>query len=297
MITAFFLACTPSESDTASESPAEAPLSEPLRFVVIADPHVTSVDGDARVRLDRAVDWINAESDPRNLRVALVVGDIAWGDGLAPARESLDQLGIPWVPINGDNEIQAGFEEAYHLAFATHYEELATTLDAWVMGPVEVANPEFGVPSWFNNVAFSIGDVRFVGLDWASRQIHPFLGEFGALHDFEGGTWPFFEEQLVAAAEGPDENVVMFSHIPMHGGPFSLEQMDRITGVTAPLADHVWADLAGHYHADGSGTVEGTGYELHVTDATWDDDVEVRLVEMGGTTQRFEPVTETVVVP
>ena len=112
-----------------------------------------------------------------------------------------------------------------------------------------------------------------------------------------GGTWDFFTEQVEAAAVGPTENVVMFSHIPMHALMFDLDEMERIRQVTAPLGDHVWADLAGHYHFNADETVEGAGYDVHVTDATWDDEVEVRIVEVRADAARFAPVTETVVVP
>lgn len=280
----FLLACA--DPSLLDRLPADtSPASGSFRFVVIADPHVTSAGGENDARLDRAVDWINADGA---LSFALVVGDVGWAEGLAPARESLDRLAIPYVPINGDNEVQLGSEEAYHLAFATQYEALAASMEGWAMGSVAVANPEVGVTSWFHNVAFSFGGMRFVGLDWAARVIHPLLGEMGYLHDFEGGTWPFFEEQLTG-----DAGTFLFSHIPMHLSPggFDIAQMERVTGVTADAP--VWANFAGHYHGDGSETVEEGGYDVHVTDATWDDEVRVRIVEVSGGAY----VTETVVVP
>lgn len=286
-------------ADTAPDDTADTapPMDVAFRYVVIADPHVTRPEGDVLDRLDRAVAWVNAEREARDLRLVLIVGDIAWSDGLDAARASLDRLAIPYVPLNGDNEVQLGWEEAYHTAFATQFDALAATFPDWTMGPVAVDNPEHGVTSWFHNVAFTYEGVRFVGLDWASRDIQYLLGEFGELHDFEGGTFPFFEEQIAAAAGGAGENVVMFGHIPMHLGAFDLDEMARIAAVTAPLADHVWADLAGHYHGSASETVEDGGYELHVTDATWDDDVELRIVEVRTDGARFAPTTELVVVP
>ncbi len=305
------LACAAPEPDSNLDTGAAADTDVPadpgsgmppdtevaFRYVVIADPHVTVPASEAVARLDRAVDWIDAEREVRDLRLVLVVGDVAWSTGLEPARESLDRLDIPYVPLNGDNEVQLGSEEAYHLAFADQFDILATTFDDWAMGPVEVANPVYGTTSWFHNVAFTYEGVRFVGLDWASRNIHYLLGEFGELHDFEGGTWPFFEAQLAATAGGIGESVVLFGHMPMHLGPFDLAQMERIKGVTAPLADVVWADLAGHYHGSASETVEDAGYDLHVTDATFEDEVELRIVEVRTDGSRFWPVTELVVVP
>ncbi|MDP2306319.1 MAG: metallophosphoesterase [Pseudomonadota bacterium] len=303
---AFLLACTgPSDAppaDTAAPvDTAEAvgdsggPFAVAFRYVVIADPHVSDPTGENLDRLDAAVAWINAEAGARDLRLVLVVGDIAWGDGMDAARASLDRLAIPYVPLNGDNEVHLGSEEAYALAFADVYDTLATTFDAWTMGPVAVDHPEYG-PAWLHNLAFSYEGVRFVGLDWASRSPSTVLSELGELHDFEGGTFPFFEAE-VGAAGGELEDVVLFGHMPMHLGVFDLEQMARIAGVTAPHGDHVWADLAGHFHANGSQRVEDGGYDVYVTDATWDDDVELRIVEVQANRARFAPTTDTVVVP
>jgi hypothetical protein len=293
------LACAPPAPEPVTHGPddsaAEAPLDLAFRYVVLADPHISDPSGEHLDRLDAAVDWINAEAAGRDLRLVLVVGDICWDDGVDAAKASLDRLAIPYVPLNGDNEVHLGSEQAYADAFAPVYEQLATTLDDWIMGPVQVTHPEYG-PAWLHNLAFTYEGIRFVGLDWVSRSDNSLLGEFGELNDFEGGTFPFFEAQVDAAA-GRLENVVLFGHMPMHLGAFDLEEMARIGGVTAPHADHVWADLAGHYHGSASETVTDAGYDLHVTDATWDDDVELRLVEVWSNQDRFAPGTETVIVP
>lgn len=293
------LACAGSPDDTAAPADS-APLPAPelkFRYVVIGDPHVSDPTGDARDRLDRAVAWINAEASARDLRLAIVVGDIAWDDGVEPALASLDALTIPWVPINGDNEVHLGAEESYSVAFEPQYDALAGTFDDWEKAPTQVDNPEWGVPSWFHNMAFTYEGIRFVGIDWASRDPNALLGEFGELHDFPGGSFPFFEEQITRSSVGNTENVVIFTHIPMHFGAFDVDEMDRIKAVTAPLGEHVWADLAGHYHASASETVEDAGYDLHVTDATWDDEIELRLVEVWVAGDAFAPITELVVVP
>lgn len=304
MLLALLFACTadrPATGDSGTgDSGSEAPLDLRFRYVVIADPHVSTVTGENLDRLDAAVEWINGEATVRDLRLVLVVGDIGWGDGLPSARASLDALTIPYVPINGDNEVQLGSEEAYDTTFADHYTDLAMTLPEFEMGPTEVENPEIGATSWFHNLAFTYEGLRFIGLDWASRIIDPLLGELGYLHDFEGGTWPFFTEQLDSAVTGGlQEQVVLFSHIPMHFSPggFDLDKIATLVAETGPFGDQIWADLAGHYHASASETVPDAGYDLHVTDATWDDEIEVRIVEVWGNEARFAPVTETVVVP
>jgi len=267
------------------------------RVVVFADPHLSDPSGDHADRLDRAVAWVEAEAEARQIGLVLVVGDVAWDDGLDRARASLDALTVPWVPINGDNEVALGSEEAYATTFADHYAHLAGTLEGWTAGPVEVWNPEFARTSWFHNVAFTLDGVRFVGLDWASRDDSGLMSEFGELHDFEGGTWSFFAEQLAGTTDAEPGSVVLFSHIAMHLGTFDLDEMDRIAGITFPRDVQVWADLAGHYHAAGSEEVPDAGYELHVTDAIWDDEIELRLVELWRDGDGVRARTELVIVP
>lgn len=289
----------PEGDDTAVAAAPTEPESAQLLFrvVVFADPHVSDPDGDHADRLDRAVAWVEAEAEARRIGLVLVVGDIAWDDGLARARAGLDALTVPWVPVNGDNEVALGAEQAYADTFADHYADLAGTLEGWTQGPVEVWNPQFGRTSWYHNLAFELDGVRFVGLDWASRDDSGLMSEFGELHDFEGGTWPFFAARMAEADGAEPGSVVLFGHIPMHFGTFDLAELDRITGETLPREAQVWADLAGHYHADGSEEVPDAGYELHVTDALWDDVVEVRLVELWRDDAGVTARTEVVVVP
>jgi hypothetical protein len=219
-----------------------------------------------------------------------------------PRNVQLPRAALPqrprWVPINGDNEVQLGSEEAYDATFSDHYAAMAAQLEDWQMGPVQVQNPEEGVPSWFHNVSFRFVGLRFLGLDWASRKIDPLLGETGMLHDFPGGTYPWFVEQL-AATEGADpESVVIFSHIPMHPSPggFDVEKNAKMQALIQPYGDRVWADLAGHYHTTADESEEG-GYHLYVTDAVWDDSLDLRLVDASFDGRKWSYVTEVTTVP
>ena len=160
----FLLACTPRSVDTgapagdsATGSPKDTalPADVAFRFVVIADSHVTSEPSDNLDRLNRAVAWVNQHAEDDDLRLVLVVGDIGWGDGLAPAYDSLSALTVPWVPINGDNEVQLGSEEAYDLTFRPQYEVLAGQLEDWAMVETPVEDPEVGATAWYHEVAFT----------------------------------------------------------------------------------------------------------------------------------------------
>ena len=71
------------------------------------------------------------------LDLVLVVGDM--GSSMARAKEILDGLGVPWVPLLGDNGVQSGLEQHYNDIFSPQYDELALTLDNWLRAPVPVA--------------------------------------------------------------------------------------------------------------------------------------------------------------
>lgn len=273
------------------------PLEPQFRFAVLADPHITSADGDRPERLAAAVDWINAAALERDLRFVLVLGDIAWSDGFDTARGALARLEIPYVPINGDNEVQFGADGTFDEVFLAQYQTLSATFDGWEMGATAVHDLDADRDTWFHNLAFDYQGVRFVGLDWASRHLGGPESELGVLHDYPDGTMPFLRSQLPAdAASRPLESVVLFSHIPMHLGGFDLKGTTALTDEVGPVGGSVWANLAGHYHFDGEERVEEGGYDVIVSDAVWDDDVEVRVVSAAANEETFSWRTEIVVV-
>jgi hypothetical protein len=256
--------------------------------------------GDAADRLRRCANWVNARRAEERVELVLVAGDLGSDRNLV--RTILDTLTVPWVPARGDNSIQGGQEEAFDTDIAPQYAVLATQLANWTRAPVPVANPDTGGNSWFENFSFDHRGVHFIGLDWCTRTIGGIPGEQADLHAFAGGTWRFFRNDLRNCAKPRLENVVMLTHHPMHdfalgAGAFSSGEMNTIENFTAGYADNVSANLAGHYHFNWSEEREAGGFHVHVTDATWDDDVTLRLVRVfdDGTTFSYEH--ELVVLP
>lgn len=290
------LACQP-EATTEPDSALEPPA--PFSFVVLADPHIVQ-EGDRADRLRRAVDWVNEQAVPRDIALVVVVGDIGWTDtGLTLSRELLDELAVPYVPVLGDNEVHiSASEQRFDEVFTPQYALLAETFDDWHRAPSEVVNPNVGTTSWIQNFSFSYGGLRFVGLDWVSRA-DGLIGELADLNDFDGGTWPFFTQAMHALAPGESEDVLLFSHHPMLvlPGAFTIDQMERITGVTDPVAGRVAAAFAGHMHYDEDEPAGDRGYSVHVTDATWDDEVTVRVVDVRWEADHFVYEQELVIVP
>ena len=238
--------------------------------------------------------WINDHAAERRIELVLIVGDIAWGAGLQAAPGLLGELTVPWVPLNGDNEIETDQEEGFHAAFAAQWERLAGELDGWAKAPVPVDFPGAG-PRWLVNLSFDHGGVHFVGLDWCARGVAGLGAEMGDLHDFDGGTWRWLEADLAAHAEGPGEGVVLFSHMPMHFGVFDPDELGKLYALLDPYADRVHADYAGHVHSSYELVGEGP-LDVYVCDAVHDDDTTVRVVEVSGNGRRFEYAQDEVVV-
>lgn len=285
------------DSAPADDDSAAPPFERLFTFAVVTDPHVTG-EGENRERLAAAVAWIEQEAGPRSIELVLVTGDVAWGAGLDLARQTLDGLSVPYVPLIGDNEVQAGDEAAFEATFGPVHEALAGVLDDWRKAESPVWHGEAGADVWLQNLSFAYRGVRFVGLDLCARGVSGIMGEIGAYDDIPGGTPAFLAAELEesAATQGA-EGVVLASHIPMHDGAFVVDEMETLVALLAPYGDFVHADYAGHVHVNYEWSLADDGYEIHVTDATWDDEVDLRLVEVQGNGSAFAYTQELIVVP
>ncbi|MHC4932581.1 MAG: metallophosphoesterase family protein [Planctomycetota bacterium] len=266
-------------------------------FVVIADPHV--FDSAAADRLQACVDWINSNRDTDSIELVFVAGDLGRP---ASARPVLDGLDVPYLPVIGDNVIQGGTENDFDVTFAPHYSSLVGVLDGFARQPTPVSNPDIGGQSHLQNFSFDHRGVRFVCLDWCTRTIGGPASESADLHDFSGGTWPWFEDEIRAGSVGPRERIVMVSHHPMHDlvggyGAFNPAEMGRVEALTGLHGDWVYANFAGHYHFDWEETRSAGGYRAIITDATWDDENTFRLVRVFESSDSFSYETEIIVLP
>jgi hypothetical protein len=294
----FWVGCGGGSSKEVAEdsSDVEAPLEEQFSFVVLADPHIAGVP-EHEERLALAVEWINAEAEGRAIELVLVVGDIGWSSGVERSRELLDGLNIPYVPLMGDNEVQTASEERYAEVYASHFEHLAGELDSWVKLEGPVVHPESGEMAWLQNLRFEHRGVLFVGLDTVIRGVEGRLGELGSLNDFPGGSWPFLQDTVSTAEFRPEESIVIAGHVPIMLGALDVRQMAEVATVLGPVGEYVYAHFAGHLHIDHEQNIEESGIELFVTDATWDDEIRLRVVTVLSNEQRFAYEHELVVVP
>ena len=191
--------------------PLAPPPPEAFSFVVIADPHIAGPAEHER-RLSVAVEWVNENAATEEIELVFVVGDIAWKKKhQLKAREILDKLTVPYVPVLGDNEIETGCEADFHEVFAPPLARVEKAVENWRRAPPPVA-PEGGKPRSLQNLSFDYRGLHCVVLDWKTRE----GGENADLHTEPGGTLPWFEEELERCRDRPANSVVLFSHLPMH---------------------------------------------------------------------------------
>jgi hypothetical protein len=287
------LGCPSTEPlDTQDSSPLDtgeqAPFEERFAFAVMADPHLYgSADHDARA--EAAVAWLNAHAEERGIELVLIVGDIAWNSGVETAPALLGELSMPWVPITGDNEIQSSDEQAFFEAFEPQWQALEGQLEGFTAAPAPVDYPAYETQAWFGNHRFQHRGVSFVGLDWCARTLGGVFGEMADLHEIEGGSFDWMLESFAAVDGGMLDSVVMYSHHPMHLSPgaFDLAEMEALETALEPYAPQLYASFAGHYHMDGEELLDSELWEVFVTDATWDDEIRLRLVTVSDNGARF----------
>jgi hypothetical protein len=260
---------------TIATSPAAASPGDSFSYAVIADPHVSGgPDSSPAQRLQQAVDWVNAHRDQENIDLVFVVGDIGWSGNAVTAKSILDGLDMPYAPVIGDDEIAAGAELEFRDTFEPVYQSLeamagdpGSGFSNWTKAPGPVWNPDIGDWSTFQNFAFDYRGVHFVGLDWVLRDMSIGIGEEAELHDFAGGTFPWFTNYVETCSKDKQENIVMFAHHPMLtlGGewgeilaalgafaPGEFQQLsDFLTDPAQDYGNYVYAAYTGHFHSQG----------------------------------------------
>jgi hypothetical protein len=277
-----------------TDSPAEPPFQSLFSIAVIADPHITT-NADHEERLAAAIAWINENALSQEIELVVVLGDIGWGAGLTQAKQLLDELDVLYVPVIGDNEIAAGDDQAFDTTYQPHYQRLDEGLDDFRRSSVPVSDPQGEMNAWLQNLAFDYRGLHFFALDLCIRGDDTIMGEFGDLHDFEGGSWPWLQAQWSALEPSRRESIILLSHIPMFLGALDTEEMPKVNALLEPVGDYVYANLAGHLH--GNLVREGAGFDVYVTDATHDDDNTIRVIEVRGNEQGFAFAHSLVVIP
>ncbi len=252
---------------------------ETFSFAVIADPHVSG-RADRKAKLTTAVNWIINNKAGEDIELVFVVGDIAWGGSranrnLRVARGILDRLNqanIPYVPIIGDNEVEHLCENEFEDTFSEQYKRLGKVFADWRKAPTPVKG------RYLQNFSFNYKGCHFVCCDFNSRQPG---GEGGELHDFEGGSWPWFRNDIETCPKVKKESIVMVTHIGMFRTGigladkflFSADDMNKIKRFLKGYREYVDSNYAGHIHQNWHASVWtglfSTIYHVRTTDETW----------------------------
>ena len=90
---------------------------------------------------------------------------------------------------------------------------------------------------------------------------------------------------------------VMASHIPMHVGAFTPEHMDELKNLLGQSPSTVYGNFAGHMHFTYDTPVAEGLYTVHVTDATYDDELTLRLVNVKSSAEGYAYEHELLEIP
>lgn len=252
---------------------------ETFSFAILADPHIDG-NSDRKAKFETAVDWIISNRESKDIELAFVLGDIAWGGprsnrNLKTAKKILDRLGdngITYIPVIGDNEVQYRCEKEFEDIFKPHYKILAGRLDNWSKAPADIAG------MYLQNFSFDYKGCHFVCPDFITRKTG---GQAGELHDFAGGSWPWFKNDIEQCSKPKKENIVIMTHIGMFSTGFNFADrfvysrsvMDKIKRFLGGYKDNVDSNYAGHFHLNWYVPVWSELfipiYHVRVTDETW----------------------------
>ena len=260
---------------------------ERLRFIQISDPHVGGGDygtagyddlppvgdqGGGAQYLRTCVDWINDNYGYYGIEFVIVSGDMThsaeWSE-FSKAKEILDSLEIPYVPVLGnhdvwpytdDDEAEYGYGDEYFKdTFDDTFDDLAQFFDNWDDGTRldQVWNPEVGYYCYFQNFSFDFEGFHFVIADFNTREHAPFdepgIGPEADMHNFDGGTWPWFQDDIDNANHG-DDNIYIIAHHPLRNTAqlplfaFSSGEYSSITSFLNGYKNNIGLWAAGHIH-------------------------------------------------
>jgi parallel beta-helix repeat protein len=203
-------------------------------------------------RLKKAVEWINDNKTKYNFKFVVVLGDISDSgeySELKKAKNILDNLEIPYVPVIGNHDIWPYTdEEEFNPSYLRYFEPVFR--DAFEK---LANNPDFNF-EWqpdrgdLVNYRFTYNGMRFIVLDCVSRE-HVFFGHGvwpgAVLHD---KTKEWLNQSLLE-----NEPAVIFSHhpitlkIPGFIEAFEGKDLEDIARIIQDKNSKVW-NFAGHVH-------------------------------------------------
>ena len=295
---------TVTDNDGVTSSTSTIIKVEPFSFAIITDLHIgrgypnyggEGFDDEDRgeeyyltQRLRNVVSWINKHKENYSFKFLAVLGDIAdtaEKSEFCKAKEILDELEIPYIPIFGNHDVwpytekesapgpsgEDFFERIFWSTSSIPCENASSTKNFEILlrefnFERDIQNPKF------KNFIFNYGGINFIGLDFNSREKEKcencgVKGE-GVVHN-ETINW--LKDKLNQL--GGKEPVIIFSHapfaepfsrgfykdsvlqniIPFPQGNFSREELEKISQILQDYENisegqQILANFGGHIH-------------------------------------------------
>ena len=289
---------------------SEADFSVPWSFAIITDLHIgwgipdygeegyydTIGLGQGNYyiteRVEKAVEWINKNYIKYSIKFVVVLGDIsdtAEYSEFLKAREILNKLEIPYVPIIGNHDIwpyvqkmtsspdggilgrwttikdkrkngeplgDKYFEIVFWKDNLINCKKIENLFDSFLR------QEEYKGAYYLQNYAFSYKEFNFICLDFASRSYGELLYR-PTNSDLHVETMKWFEEKL---RECTKEKVIVFTHYPFSLRGFEYWDLYRIRSTIRKYGCNV-INYGGHSHINWVVRIKGE-YEVKETEST-----------------------------
>ena len=244
-------------------------------------------------RLRQVVRWINDNAVAQDIRFVIITGDItgsAERSEFEKAKEILDSLIIPYVPIIGNHDIWPYVRYQYEAPYAygdsimanvfqETYQKDSLFFEHWNNGTrlTRTYDPESGHEHYFQNFSFVYQGFNFISADLNPRyhvnKAEPGIGPEARLNDFEGGTYPWIFQSIQNTPVKGTKNLVFMSHQPpardiaaLFNFELTLEDQDRLTRALLPYSNQLSLWLCGHIHRNTNYTLRTIGGGFKVMD-------------------------------
>ena len=229
--------------------------------------------GYAAERLRNAVNWINKNAHKRNIKFAIVTGDLTDSGEKSEfdkVNEILSTLTVPFIPQIGNHDVvshnatdrapTALGDSLCNLTFHAEFDTLRKWADKWDDGYrlTKVYSPYSRHEQYFQNFKFAYQGYEFVFCDLNPRFIYgrpkTDHGPNPRLNDFPNASFEWLTKSLAAQPDSTQHNVIICTHQPPHHDFMSIfnglptPEYNKLTQTLLPYRSHLALWLAGHVH-------------------------------------------------
>ncbi|MFN8284833.1 MAG: metallophosphoesterase [Chitinophagales bacterium] len=228
--------------------------------------------------LREAVKWINAHEQDKNIKFAVISGDLtgsAEKSEFTMVKKIMSELHVPYVPVIGNHDAwpyvryqneapTACGDSIINEVFDSVYTANKTFFTNWNDGTrlTRVFNPESNHEHYLGNFSFEYDNFIFYALDFNPRyhvnKPEPGIGPEAQLMDWTGGTYQWLKHELATNPRKANKNVCFISHHPatdnvlfmLSGFVFDANEYKKLTTMLAPYKNNLGVWMTGHIHID-----------------------------------------------